>query len=109
MCKKKNKQKTPKKQSRKRKKKPKKLTSQYITPTRIKCMALLHFYFYINNCQLKLGVTPDIKATLEQELANSMFTMKEITFFLCKNTENVMCADNSRKVFSCHLLPIVVS
>ena len=57
MCKEKNKQKNPKKQRRKRKKKPKKLTSQCITPTRIKCMALYHFYFYINNCQLKLGVS----------------------------------------------------
>lgn len=45
-------------------------------------MALLHFYFYINNCQLKLGVTPDIKATLEQELANSVFNETDHLFSL---------------------------
>lgn len=81
MCKTKNKQTKKPKKTRKRKK-PKNLTSQCITPTRIKCMALLHFYFYINNCQLKLGVTPDIKATLEQELANSVFNETDHLFSL---------------------------
>ena len=55
----------------KKKKKPQKLTSQCITPTRIKCMALLHFYFYINNCHFNLGMIPDTKDTLEQKLVNS--------------------------------------
>ena len=70
------------KKEEKERKKPKKLTSQCITPTGIKHMAPLHFHFYINNCQLKLGVTPDIKATLEQELANSMFNETDHLFSL---------------------------
>lgn len=74
--------KTPKNKEEKERKKPKKLTSQCITPTGIKHMAPLHFHFYINNCQLKLGVTPDIKATLEQELANSMFNETDHLFSL---------------------------
>ena len=95
-------------QKEKERKKPQKLTSQCITPTRIKCMAHLHFYFYINNHHFNLGITPDTKDTLEQELVNSNVYNKQITFFLCKSTENVTHANNSLKVFLCHLLPIVV-
>lgn len=74
--------KPPKNKEEKERKNPKKLTSQCITPTGIKHMAPLHFHFYINNCQLKLGVTPDIKATSEQELANSMFNETDHLFSL---------------------------
>ena len=80
---KKTNKKNPKNKEEKERKKPKKLTFQCITPTGIKRMvAPLHFHFYINNCQLKLGVTPNIKATLQQELANSMFNETDHLFSL---------------------------
>ena len=54
MCKTKN------NNNKKKKKKPQKLTSQCVTPTRIKYMALLHFYFHITTTTKSLQSCPTL-------------------------------------------------